>query len=370
MNTLISFIKATVKIVAKLALALVALGLVAVISYYSYQNYEEKQALAFSAHPDWVCSVLEGDYQSCINDQYSFIRKIDQENNSQILVSIIKNSEGEKRYVVNLFWNEECVPGSIIVTDLEFSDGTKRELSCFDAAWGTALTNGASLSRPPTNIEFSFGGFDIDESFYTDMSWLERRFTLSEVRSSDEIEEEEIATEEEQRLAAEAIAEEERLAAIARVEQERVAAEARAEEERLAAERENDRLECEAVEDEREADFYRRYDNLANDIQVTQTCRFDGTEVYSDCYPNFTIRNNSRFTIENLTIGYGNIISGVCANIITQHTMRVSTEMKPGQSLNANGNLRLRYPDGQKICTSINNVTVDGGRNYPRNSCN
>jgi hypothetical protein len=246
-----------------------------------------------------------------------------------------------------------------------------------DATWGTVLSNSYSTSRPPTNIEFSFGGFDIDESFYIDMSWLERRFTLSEVRTSDEIEADRIAAVEEARLAAEARAEEERLAAIARAEQERVAAEARAEEERLAsiaraeaqrlaAERENERLACEALENGREADFYRRYDNLANDIQVTKSCPYDG--IYSYCTPNFTIKNNSRFTISSLAIGYGQIASGACANIITQYTLNVFQAIRPGQSLNDSA-VPIRDV-ANRMCTSINNVTVDGGRNYPRNSCN
>ena len=54
MNTLISFIKATVKFVAKLALALVALSVVAVIAYYSYQNYQEKRGHVCEMDATWV----------------------------------------------------------------------------------------------------------------------------------------------------------------------------------------------------------------------------------------------------------------------------------------------------------------------------
>ena len=370
--------KQFIRLTAKLALVLATLSVAAVIFYYSYQTYLEKQALAFSANPDWNCSVLETGYQSCNAGETSFIRTINQENDSQIMLQIAEDSVGQKRYRISLVWNEECAPGSSILTDQEFSDGTKIFLVCAEWLGGTAFIHTYLQNTPPTNISFSFGGFEINEYINTDISWLERQFTLSNVRSSDEIEAERIA-------AAEASAEKERLASEARLDEERLTAEARAAEERLASEErlERERLlaieverqrqidQCNEDEDSREQALISNFDNAYRNVDVAISCTFDyGPLIGTPCYPDITIKNNSVFTLLSATVGYTYVRNGrQCPQMLVDKTMWVSTSIRANQSLTQKAYSYIAYlPEASKACATLNETNFERPR-FERKSC-
>ena len=167
------------------------------------------------------------------------------------------------------------------------------------------------------------------------------------------------------RIATQKQQEEERLAEAARVESVRRLEAAR----KIAIEKAEERLACNAVQDEREADYLRRYDNVKNDVALTTYCDFGNIRnKYSQCTPTFNVKNNSRFTIEFLDIGYGNTF-GSCPDVISQEKTSVFDSLSAGASMSRKAIMSLWYGEGTRVCAQIISVDLKEPRKYPRESC-
>lgn len=383
MSKSIQFVNTFIGIVKKILVVFLVLTLCLSVGFFGYNNYKEKEALSFALADENECESLEGfdySYQICDSPSSAFVRKVDIENRNQIVVFIYENANQEKRYGVEIMWNEECVPSTVIVTDLEFSDGTSKTLKCEETGWGTVLRHGYTLSMPIRDVNFDYGGFRVNERFSADLETLERQYTLGKSRPVAEIEEERLLAEgrrlEEERIAAEQQQENARIAAQKLQEEERLAETARVENERrieaarkIAIEKAEERLACNAVQDKREADYLRRYDNVKNDVALTTYCDFgNNRNEYSQCTPTFSIKNNSRFTIEFLDIGYGNTF-GSCPDVISQEKTSVFESLSAGTSMSRKAIMMLWYGEGTRVCAQINSVDLKEPRKYPRESC-
>lgn len=342
------------------------------LGFLGYSKYKEKQALSFAMADVNECESLEGfeySYQICESTDSTFARKVDIDNENQIIVYIYDNTNQEKRYGVEIMWNEECVPSTVVMTDLEFSDGTSKTLECKETAWGTVLSHGYSQPMPIREVNFDYGGFRVNEIFYADLETLEREYSLNKSRTVEEIEEA-------KRLADQQLKEEERLANELRLEEERIENERLRELERLreiaraeAVENARKRLACKEEEDAREKNYLRRYDEARSKVILSNSCDF-GTILneYSQCVPSFVVTNDSEFTVRSLVIGYGNT-DGFCPDIISKHSTYVNTAINPGQALRHNAGYTLWYGEGERVCAQVNDVELMERRKYDRNSC-
>lgn len=342
------------------------------VGFFGYNSYKEKEALSFAMADANECQSIKGfeySYQICESPNSTFARKVDIENENQIIAYIYENTNQEKRYGVEIMWNEECVPSTVIVTDIEFSDGTSKTLECKETAWGTVLSHGYSQLMPIREVNFDYGGFRVNETFRTDLEALERKYTLNKSRTVDEINEAKL-------LAEQNLKEEERLANELRQEEERIENERLRELERLreiaraeALENARKRLACKEEEDAREKDYLRRYDEARRKMILSNSCDF-GTILneYSQCVPSFVVTNDSEFTVRSLVIGYGNT-GGFCPDIISKHATYVNTKINPGQTLRHNGGYTLWYGEGKRVCAQVNEVELVEPRKFNRNSC-
>ncbi|ABV37917.1 hypothetical protein Ssed_3313 [Shewanella sediminis HAW-EB3] len=173
------FIKALLKGI----IALVLLSVVAGVSYYFYDENEQKKKdekeLSYATDTEWVW-----------HDKYHRIQIREVEGKS-----ILRKANLRKGYVVYVYKNEDyslsgfakfvtpCSANKEIETADKFSDGTPKKLKCNEK--GDALLYSVKWNGSDTDFtwEESLGGFSLRENFtYWDFSKLDQEVTLAKAQ--------------------------------------------------------------------------------------------------------------------------------------------------------------------------------------------